>query len=148
MVLYRTRSREPAAYVAERIPIVEVVELGGVAVGPYSSDVADTLLDFVRGEAFRAVPESVLATVVFTDLVGSTEHAAALGDRAWRDVRSRHHADVRSELARYRGQEVDSAGDGFFCRFDGPARAMACARPIVDGANEQGTLRLYAVADG
>jgi hypothetical protein len=62
------------------------------------------------------------------------ERAAALGDRAWRDVLSSHHADVRRELARYRGDEVDAAGDGFFCRFDGPARAMACARAIVDGA--------------
>lgn len=76
----------------------------------------------------------MLATVLFTDLVGSTERAAALGDRAWRDLLSRHHADVRSELSRYRGVEVDSAGGGFFCRFDGPARAMACARAIVEGA--------------
>ena len=79
------------------------------------------------------MPDSVLATVLFTDLVGSTERAAALGDRAWRDLLTRHHADVRAELVRYRGTEVDTAGDGFFCRFDGPARAMACARAIVDG---------------
>jgi class 3 adenylate cyclase len=85
-----------------------------------------------------SVPDSVLATVLFTDLVGSTDRAAELGDREWRDVLERHHTHVRSELGRYRGTEVDSAGDGFFCRFDGPARAIACARRIVDGANELG----------
>jgi len=134
LVFYRSRFREPVRYVAERILSAEVVELGGIAAGPYGDDAADVLLDFVRGEALRVVPDSVLATVLFTDLVGSTMQAAALGDRAWRDVLSRHHADVRRELARYRGEEVDSAGDGFFCRFDGPARAIACARAIVDGA--------------
>jgi class 3 adenylate cyclase len=70
--------------------------------------------------------------------VGSTEHAAKLGDRGWREVLERHHARVRSELGRYRGTEVDSAGDGFFCRFDGPARAIACAQRIVEGAGELG----------
>jgi class 3 adenylate cyclase len=74
--------------------------------------------------------------VLFTDLVGSTERAAAIGDRAWRDLLTRHHEDVRLELARFRGEEMDSAGDGFFCRFDGPARAMACARTIVSRAGE------------
>jgi class 3 adenylate cyclase len=68
--------------------------------------------------------------------VGSTERAARVGDRAWRDLLTRHHEDVRRELARFRGEEIDSAGDGFFCRFDGPARAMACARTIVSRARE------------
>jgi class 3 adenylate cyclase len=75
----------------------------------------------------------VLATVLFTDIVGSTERAAALGDRAWRDLLSRHHAAVRSELARFRGAEIDTAGDGFFATFDGPARAIRCAQAIVAG---------------
>jgi class 3 adenylate cyclase len=78
----------------------------------------------------------VLATVLFTDLVGSTSRAVALGDKAWGDLLSRHHADVRRELAVHRGEEVDTAGDGFFCRFDGPARAISCARRIVEGARE------------
>jgi class 3 adenylate cyclase len=134
LVFFRTRVREAAMYVAGRIHGAETVELGGSALGPYSDDAATALLDFVRGEAQRVVPESVLATVLFTDLVGSTELAASLGDRAWRDLLERHHADVRRELVLYRGEEVDSAGDGFFCRFDGPARAMACARAIIDGA--------------
>jgi class 3 adenylate cyclase len=136
LVFFRTPVREVAMYVAGRIHGAETVELGGSALGPYSADAATALLDFVRGEAQRVVPESVLATVLFTDLVGSTELAASLGDRAWRDLLERHHADVRRELVLYRGQEVDSAGDGFFCRFDGPARAMACARAIVAGARK------------
>ena len=119
----------PARFVAERIRGARTI---GVDV--FSDQGADAVLEFVSGVAHVAVPDSVLATVLFTDLVGSTERAAALGDREWRDVLSRHHADVRRELALYRGVEVDTAGDGFFCRFDGPARAIACARAIVDGA--------------
>jgi class 3 adenylate cyclase len=119
----------PAHFVAERIRDARTM-----AVDVFSDESADAILEFVSGVAHVAVPDSVLATVLFTDLVGSTERAAELGDRGWRDVLTQHHADVRSELGRYRGLEVDSAGDGFFCRFDGPARAMACARAIVDGA--------------
>jgi class 3 adenylate cyclase len=74
--------------------------------------------------------------VLFTDLVGSTERAALVGDRRWRDLLETHHRAVRRELAFYRGVEIDTAGDGFFCRFDGPARAIACARQIVDDARE------------
>jgi class 3 adenylate cyclase len=101
--------------------------------GLYTSEGADLILEFVRGQARPAVPDSVLATVLFTDLVGSTERAAELGDRAWRELLAEHHRLVRQELVRYRGNEVDTAGDGFFCRFDGPARAIACARAIVEG---------------
>ena len=126
----------PAHFVAERIRDSRTVALHSDGSSPYSQEAADAILEFLRGEAPVAIPDSVLATVLFTDLVGSTERAAALGDRAWRDVLTRHHADVRRELARFRGEEVDSAGDGFFCRFDGPARAMACARAIVEGAKE------------
>jgi len=100
----------------------------------YSIAAADAILDFVRGTEWPVVPDSVLATVLFTDLVGSTERAAMLGDRAWRELLGRHHAAVRAELVRYRGVEIDTAGDGFFCRFDGPARAIACARRIVEAA--------------
>ena len=100
--------------------------------------IADATLGFVRGEAPRTIPDSVLATLLFTDLVGSTHRAAELGDRAWRDVLERHHAAVRREVARFRGAVIDTAGDGFFCRFDGPARAIACAREIVAAAPELG----------
>jgi class 3 adenylate cyclase len=119
----------PARFVAERIRDARTI-----AVDTFSDQAADAILEFASGVPRAAVPDSVLATVLFTDLVGSTERAAALGDREWRDVLSRHHADVRRELVLYRGVEIDTAGDGFFCRFDGPARAMACARAIVDGA--------------
>jgi class 3 adenylate cyclase len=76
--------------------------------------------------------DRVLGTVLFTDLVGSTEQAAALGDRAWRELVERHHTVIRGLLARYRGTEVDTAGDGFFATFDGPARAVRCGRAIID----------------
>jgi class 3 adenylate cyclase len=137
LVLHRPDDSErgagPAHFVAERIPNSHTAALRTDGSSPFSQEAVDAVLDFLAGEAPLAVPDSVLATVLFTDLVGSTERAAALGDRAWRDLLTRHHADVRAELVRYRGTEVDTAGDGFFCRFDGPARAMACARAIVDG---------------
>ncbi len=72
----------------------------------------------------------MLATVLFTDIVGSTEHAIELGDRKWRDLLVRHHDLVRRELVRFRGREIDNAGDGFFATFDGPARAVRCACAI------------------
>jgi class 3 adenylate cyclase/pimeloyl-ACP methyl ester carboxylesterase len=94
------------------------------------SDTSDFLSD-VRSEDARF--ERVLATVMFTDIVGSTRTTAEIGDSAWRDLLQKHHALVRSLLARYRGKEIDTAGDGFFATFDGPARAIRCARAIVDG---------------
>ncbi len=136
LVLHRDDERGVADYVSERIDDVQVVELPSL--GVYADEVADVILDFVRGEIRPAIPDSVLATVLFTDLVGSTERAAELGDRHWRELLERHYAVVRSELARYRGTEIDTAGDGFFCRFDGPARAITCATKIVLGARELG----------
>ena len=90
----------------------------------------------VRDE--EAVLDRVLATVMFTDIVGSTEVAARLGDAGWRDLVERHHAAVRSLLGRYRGTEVDTAGDGFFATFDGPARAVKCAGSIVEAVKSLG----------
>ena len=75
--------------------------------------------------------ERVLATVLFTDIVGSTEKAAELGDAGWRDLVERHHGAVRAFIERFRGQEVDTAGDGFYATFDGPARAIRCGQAIV-----------------
>jgi class 3 adenylate cyclase len=75
---------------------------------------------------------------MFTDIVASTERASALGDRAWRDLLVRHHTVVRRELGRFRGQERDTAGDGFFATFDGPARAIRCAQAIVAGTEPLG----------
>jgi class 3 adenylate cyclase len=83
-----------------------------------------------RVSALPSETDRVLVTVVFTDIVGSTERAAQLGDRAWRELVDRHHRVVRRELARYRGREIDTAGDGFFAAFDAPARAIRCAIAI------------------
>jgi class 3 adenylate cyclase len=80
----------------------------------------------------------VLATVLFTDIVGATARAAALGDRAWADALARHHGVVRDELARHDGREIDTAGDGFFAAFDGPARAIRCALAICRAVAELG----------
>jgi class 3 adenylate cyclase len=129
-----THSAGAAHFVAERIRDSRTVALHDDHSSASSLEAADAILEFLRGEAPRAVPDSVLATVLFTDLVGSTERAVELGDRAWKDLLATHHRAVRQELGRFRGIEVDTAGDGFFCRFDGPARAMACARTIIDGA--------------
>jgi class 3 adenylate cyclase len=103
-----------------------------------SLDIADEIERFVAGEEAPAVPESILTTVMFTDLVGSTERASAVGDRGWRDLLSEHHAVVRRELARFRGEERDTAGDGFFATFDGPARAIRAGQAIVTGMQRLG----------
>jgi class 3 adenylate cyclase len=79
-----------------------------------------------------------LTTVIFTDLVSSTERASVLGDRGWRDLVSKHQAVVRRELARFRGEERDTAGDGFFATFDGPARAIRASQAIVTGMQRLG----------
>ena len=84
------------------------------------------------------VPDSVLATILFTDIVGSTQRAVELGDRAWRDLLARHNAAVRRELARFRGIELDTAGDGFLATFDGPARGVLCAQAIIAAVGELG----------
>lgn len=88
-------------------------------------------------------PETVLATVLFTDIVGSTERLAEIGDARWRDLVERHHALVRQQLSRFRGEEVDTAGDGFFARFDGPIKAVRCAKAITDAVETLG-LRVRA----
>jgi pimeloyl-ACP methyl ester carboxylesterase len=122
-----------ARYVAEHIPDARLVELAGVDhpfwVGD-SDAVMDEIEEFVTGARPGAEPDRVLATVLFTDIVGSTEHAAALGDRRWRALLDDHHSAVRRELARFRGREVHTAGNGFLATFDGPARAARCAVAI------------------
>jgi class 3 adenylate cyclase len=100
--------------------------------------VVDAIQELLTGT--KPAPESdrVLATVLFTDIVGSTEHAARLGDRAWRDVLDSHHTLVRKELARFRGREIKTVGDSFVATFDGPARAVYCARSIRDAIPQLG----------
>jgi class 3 adenylate cyclase/pimeloyl-ACP methyl ester carboxylesterase len=120
---------------AREIPVARYVELPGDAHPPWMGDTAalvDEIQQFLTGSRSAADVERVLATVLFTDIVGSTERAVALGDRAWRDLLGRHHAIVRHEIERYRGREVDTTGDGFLATFDGPARAIRCAKSIRD----------------
>lgn len=88
-------------------------------------------------------PDRVLVTVLFTDIVGATERAADLGDRRWRDLITQHHLVVRQQLERFRGREIDTAGDGFLAAFDGPARAVRCACAIGDAVRQLG-LRIRA----
>ncbi len=129
LVLYRPL-REPARYLAERIPQAKVVELPGEDFWIITDGgVADEIETFLTGAPQGTEPDRMLVTVLFTDIVGSTERAAALGDRAWKELLERHYAVIRQQLARYRGDEVGTAGDGFLATFDGPARAIrgACA---------------------
>ena len=140
LVLYRDVHEELGRDVAGRIPGAQSVRVSG---GDYlqiwlSPEIPDEVERFVAGEPAVDVPDTVLATVLFTDIVGSSAVAAEVGDRAWRELLERHHALVRRELTRYRGQEKDTAGDGFFATFDGPARAIRCAHAIVDGVRELG----------
>jgi class 3 adenylate cyclase len=142
LVLYRAKSYfEPyTREVAQLIPRAKLVAASGSEASLIflSPEIPDELERFVHGAQEPEVPESVLATLLFTDIVGSTEKAASLGDRAWRELLERHHALVRRELARFRGEERDTAGDGFFATFDGPARAVRCAQAIVESVRNLG----------
>jgi class 3 adenylate cyclase len=124
---------EGARYLAEHIPGAKYIELSGEDHFPWVGDI-DAILkevqEFVTGDRYVPEIDRVLATVLFTDIVGSTEQAVKLGDHQWRDLLGQHHSIVRSELVRFRGREVDTAGDGFFVTFDGPARAIHCACAI------------------
>jgi class 3 adenylate cyclase len=134
LVLSKPHSRDQCGYVADRIPGATHVVLPGVGLALHENDAGVEAIEaFLRDEAPPEVPTTVLATVLFTDLVGSTKVAAELGDSRWRGLLQKHHALVRRELSRFGGVEIDTAGDGFFASFDGPARAIACARAIVDG---------------
>ncbi|HSV37840.1 MAG TPA: adenylate/guanylate cyclase domain-containing protein [Nocardioidaceae bacterium] len=127
---------------AERIPNARLVELAGPNWGPMKSvdrePILDEIEEFVTG--IRPAPDAdrVLATVLFTDVVGSTAHAAVRGDRTWLDLLERQQAMVRRQLERHRGREVSTAGDGFLATFDGPARAIRCADAIVQGGRALG----------
>ena len=126
-----------ARRLAETIPDARVVPIPGIDGSPFvGSDVTDEIGRFLASPHRLVLPDRVLSTVLFTDLVASTTRAVALGDRAWSELLEEHHRAVRRELALCGGIEIDTAGDGFFCRFDGPARAIACAQRIVDGARE------------
>jgi class 3 adenylate cyclase len=137
----RDVSVEEERWIAGQIPRSTFVELPGDDHLPWLGD-TDALLDevevFLTGERRRPDPQRWLATVLFTDIVDSTATAAALGDRHWHDLLERHHALVRRELDRYGGKEIDTAGDGFFATFDGPARAVRCACAVEEAVAELG----------
>ena len=134
LVLHRTGDHDvnvaEGRYLASRIPGAKFVELAGadhwISAGDTDA-IADEIEEFLTGTRPTPEPDRVLATVLFTDIVGSTERTAELGDRRWRDLLAAHDAAVRRELERFRGREVDTAGDGFLATFDGPARAVRCA---------------------
>ena len=140
LVLYRDVHADMARDVADRIPGAKAMRVSGVDYSELwlSQEIPEEVERFVAGEPVAEVPDTVLSTVLFTDIVGSSSVAAELGDRAWRELLERHHALVRRELARYRGEEKDTAGDGFFATFDGPARAIRCADAIVEGVRPLG----------
>ena len=141
LVLYRGALAEPGALeIAAAIPNARAVRLPGEDYiwAFLSPEIPEEIESFVAGEQPPLVPDTVLTTVLFTDIVRSTELARELGDQEWRRILERHHALVRRELARFRGEERDTAGDGFFATFDGPARAIRCAQGIVEGVQGLG----------
>jgi class 3 adenylate cyclase len=136
---------DQARYITERIPGAEFLELPGKDHGYFfePQQIASEVKRFLcgiweRGEWDVVEADRVLATVLFTDIVGSTEKAVQFGDRAWRELLERHHAVIRRQLVRYHGKELDTAGDGFFASFDGPARAIRCAWTIAEAVKELG----------
>jgi len=138
LVLHRTGDRdsrtEEGRYIAERIPGARFVELSGEDHVPFvdPDQILDEVEEFLTGVRATVATDRVLATILFTDLVGSTQKARALGDASWAALLEAHHAAVRRELARFSGEEIDTAGDGFLALFDGPARAIRCALAIRD----------------
>jgi len=145
LVLHRTGDRvtrtEQSRYLAEHVPGARFVELSGIDHIPWVGDadaIVDEIEEFLTGTRHETEIDRVLATVLFTDIVGSTERAAALGDRRWRDLLEGYYSLARRELTRFRGREVDTAGDGFFAAFDGPARGIRCAQAISAGVRPLG----------
>jgi len=127
---------EGGRYLAEHIRGARYVELAGTDhipfIGDNAAEILDTIEEFLTGSKTSVVPDRVLATVLFTDIVGSTEKAVTLGDSRWRDLLDRHNATIRKNIGRFRGRETNTTGDGFLITFDGPARAVRCACAIAD----------------
>ena len=145
LVIHRVGERvigvEHARYLAKHIARAKLVELPGIDHMPWVGD-SEAILqeaeEFLTGERHAPDLERVLATVLFTDIVESTERAAALGDRKWRELLETFQEDVRRQLGAFRGREIDTAGDGFLAAFDGPARAIRCAQGIRQAARSLG----------
>ena len=147
LVFFRTGTtghtgEENARYLASRLAGARMVGLPGSAVVVWAEDpepLAAAIESFLASIAEEEAEfDRVLATVMFTDIVGSTEQASRVGDRRWKELVEQHHRAVRALLARYRGNEIDTAGDGFFASFDGPARAVRCAQAIIEGVGPLG----------
>jgi len=144
LLVHRSEMREEAAYVADRIKGARRVELDGLgdwfswADPERNAVLLRETQQFIEGLTAPPEPDRVLATILFTDIVGSTARAVELGDGAWRELLARHHLLVRGELARFRGEELDTTGDGFFAAFDGPGRAIECARAIRESVRSLG----------
>jgi pimeloyl-ACP methyl ester carboxylesterase len=145
LVVHRTGDTvvnvENGRLIARTIPGASLVELPGRNHAPWAVD-AGPLLDeietFLTGVRSSPELDRVLATLLFTDIVGSTERAVAMGDRAWKELLERHRFAVRQQLERHRGREINTTGDGFLASFDGPARAVRCGRAIVEAAKTLG----------
>ena len=145
LVMHRVDDRdvkvEEGRWIAAQIADAKFVELPGdthTLWAGNTDEVVDEIEEFLTGARRGPEPDRVLATVLFTDIVGSTEQATKLGDRRWRELLERHHSLVRQQLERYHGREVDTAGDGFLATFDGPARAIRCASAIENGVSALG----------
>ena len=140
LVLAMPARKDEAVHIAGRIPQARFLENPGpdFFVTLWADELYDEVERFVRGLDAEPEPETVLATVLFTDIVDSTKTAAELGDRAWAELVSKHHAIVRRNLDAFRGVEVDTAGDGFFASFEGPIRAIRCARAISESVRSLG----------
>jgi class 3 adenylate cyclase len=145
LVMHRIGDRivevDNGRFLAERIPGARWVDLPGDDFLLWAGDtdaIVDEVEEFLTGRRGTAEPTRVVATVMFTDVVGSTERARALGDRAWADLLEVHNVRVRAELGRYGGREIDTAGDGFLASFDSPASAITCARAVHGSVREIG----------
>lgn len=139
----RVVSIHGARWMAKQIPGARLVEFPGIdhAVvegGEDPAPIYDEIEEFLTGTKPVHEPDRVLATVMFTDIVGSTARDAELGDRRWRDLLEAHHRTIRTELERFRGTEVKTTGDGFLAKFDGPARAIRCGQAVIEGVRSLG----------
>jgi class 3 adenylate cyclase len=146
LILHRTGDRavrvEHGRHLARHIPGATFVELRGEdhdpATAAQANEIADEIQHFLTGVRGGGSTDRILATLLFTDIVESTQLAATLGDARWRELLERHHTIIRGELSHFGGREIDTAGDGFFVAFDGPARAIRCALSIREALSAVG----------
>jgi class 3 adenylate cyclase len=131
-------SIEHGRYLAEHITGATFVELPGGDLGPPDDETNAQVIEFLTGDRPDIEVDRILTTVMLTDIVGSTERAASLGDHRWRSLLDSHDRTVREQLRRFRGREINTTGDGFVTSFDGPARAIRCAQAIGEATSTLG----------